>query len=72
MEADQFLQAVQDHRDRVYTYAAWLLRDRNEAADITQEAFMRLWQHHQQVASPASRTWLLRTLVPELTRRVAP
>ncbi|MHC5113333.1 MAG: RNA polymerase sigma factor [Planctomycetota bacterium] len=53
--------AVRGHHGRVLSYAAWLLGDVEEARDVAQEAFLRLWSHHERVASAAARTWLLRT-----------
>lgn len=36
---------VEDQRDRVYSLACYLLGDREEAADVTQEVLLRLWRH---------------------------
>lgn len=53
---------VEEHRDRVYSLACYLLGDREEAADVTQEVLLRLWRHldtldPKQGSAPA---WLLR------------
>lgn len=40
-----FQALVEDHRDRVYSLAAYLLGDREEAADVTQEVLLRLWRN---------------------------
>lgn len=56
-----FKQATLDHGTRVHSYAAWMLGDVEDARDITQECFMRLWMRHGDVHSAAARTWLLRT-----------
>lgn len=36
---------IHEHRDRVYTLAVYLLGDREEAADVTQEVLLRLWRN---------------------------
>jgi RNA polymerase sigma factor (sigma-70 family) len=36
---------VEEHRDRVYSLACYLLGDREEAADVTQEVLLRLWRN---------------------------
>jgi RNA polymerase sigma-70 factor (ECF subfamily) len=56
-----FRDSVETHHGRVHSYAAWLLGDVEEARDVAQEAFLRLWQHHERVVREAARTWLLRT-----------
>ena len=54
--------AVREHRNRVFTHAVWVLRDREEAADAAQEAMVRLWQHRSRVEETAVRGWLLTTV----------
>lgn len=41
----KYQELVELHRDRVYTLARTLLRDRETAADVTQEVLIRLWRH---------------------------
>ncbi len=59
MTSADFRIAVQQHKDRVYTYAAWMLGDREEALDIAQETLMRLWKHRERVEASKARAWLL-------------
>jgi RNA polymerase sigma-70 factor (ECF subfamily) len=61
MESEAFERRVLEHKDRVYSYAAWMLRDLEEARDVAQEALVKLWQHRQKVEIPATRSWLLTT-----------
>ena len=54
--------AVQEIKDRVFSYSARLLRDAEEAKDVTQEALVRLWEHRDTVPDTArARAWTLRT-----------
>lgn len=57
MSALRFRIAVLRHHSIVYRVACALLRDRHEAEDVSQEAFMRLWQQGDGVRS--QREWLL-------------
>ncbi len=73
MRRDGFQQTLREHGDRVYSYAAWLLGNREEARDVVQEGLMRLWRHRSGVADRAGRSWLMRTVhrlcVDRLRRR---
>lgn len=57
----RFTEAIEQHRDRVYTLAYYHLGQRQEAEDVTQEALVRLWEHWDEVGNRESaRPWLLR------------
>ena len=62
MTPDQFKQAAQDHSDRVHSYAVWLLRDLEEARDVTQDALMKLWINHNKIEPEATKAWLLKAI----------
>lgn len=42
---EHFQSLVEQHRDRVFTLSCYLLGDREEAADATQEVLLRLWRN---------------------------
>ena len=62
MDQDGFGRALRRHGDRAYSYAAWLLGDLEEARDVVQDGFGRLWAHRLAVRDDAAGTWLLRTI----------
>lgn len=55
-----YRQWITAHQDRVWSLALYLLRDRAEAEDIAQEAFIRLWQHREEMHEEKVGPWLLR------------
>jgi RNA polymerase sigma factor (sigma-70 family) len=61
MNSADFPKVVMEHKDRVYSFAAHLLGDREEGRDVAQEALVRLWQHRSEVEMDSSRAWLMRT-----------
>jgi RNA polymerase sigma-70 factor (ECF subfamily) len=61
MDDRGFESAVKEHRDSLHGYAFWMLRDRDDARDVAQEAMVRLWQHRGDVPGEAAKAWLLRT-----------
>ncbi len=48
------------HRGRVYSFARYLLSNREEAEDVTQEVLLRLWRHQDGVEEERLGAWLLR------------
>jgi RNA polymerase sigma-70 factor (ECF subfamily) len=57
-----FQALVEDHRDRVYSLACYLLGDREEAADVTQDVLLRLWRNLSELDPENGNVsaWLLR------------
>jgi RNA polymerase sigma-70 factor (ECF subfamily) len=48
------------YQRRVYSFARYLLSNREEAEDVTQEVLLRLWRHRQGVDEERLGSWLLR------------
>ncbi|HKQ59720.1 MAG TPA: RNA polymerase sigma factor [Candidatus Polarisedimenticolaceae bacterium] len=60
MEHEVFEAVVTLHKDRVHAYACTLLKDTEEARDVTQEILIRLWEHRRRVEPQGARPWLMR------------
>ena len=61
MTTIEFQAAVLEHKDRVHSYARYLLRNPEDAGDVAQECLVRLWRHRERVEPGAAcRNWLLR------------
>ncbi len=60
MEKETYIQLLKEHRNRVYSVAFYSLRDADDAADITQETFLRLWRYDGNLTSLQAKAWLLR------------
>ena len=56
----RFDQVVDEHKDDVYSFAFYYLGSRQEAEDITQEVFLRLWRSWQRVEIESIPRWLNR------------
>ncbi|HEX4964648.1 MAG TPA: sigma-70 family RNA polymerase sigma factor [Thermoanaerobaculia bacterium] len=48
------------YRRRIYSFARYLLSNREEAEDVTQEVLLRLWRHQDGVEEERLGSWLLR------------
>jgi len=71
----QFETAKQQYRDRLYSYAWYSLRNKADAEDIVQEAFLKLWENLERLDPPQIGGWLTRVtqnlIVDHLRRRRA-
>ena len=56
----QYRQATEQHRQRIYSFAYYSLRAREDAEDVTQEVFIKLWQHWQKIDHGKLAAWLMR------------
>jgi RNA polymerase sigma-70 factor (ECF subfamily) len=55
-----YRQWTDEHQDRVWSLALYVLGERAEAEDVVQEAFTRLWQHRDSMSDAHVGPWLLR------------
>jgi len=55
-----YQQALDQHRHRVLSFAHYSLRVREDAEDVTQEVFIKLWQHWQKIDHEKLGAWLMR------------
>ena len=56
----QYQQAIAQYRQRVFSFAYYSLRTREDAEDITQDVFIRLWQHWRKIDHERVGAWLMR------------
>ena len=55
-----FEAAVERHQRKVYTFARYYLGQTEEAEDITQEVFLKLWHNRRLIDAEGTRAWLLK------------
>ena len=56
----QYQQTINEQRQRIYSFAFYSLRAREDAEDVTQEVFIKLWQHWQKIDHSKVGGWLMR------------
>jgi len=59
LKVREFERVVRDSRDRLFGYALYLLDRREEAEDVVQEVYMRLWQHRDEIDTARADGWLV-------------
>jgi RNA polymerase sigma-70 factor (ECF subfamily) len=60
MHDDDFDRAVARHQRRIYTFATYLLASSDEAEDVAQEVFVKLWRNRDAIPPERLEAWLLR------------
>jgi RNA polymerase sigma-70 factor, ECF subfamily len=61
-KSKRFREAALPHLDDVFTLARYLMRDKADAEDATQECYLRALQHFDGYRGPAMKPWLLTIL----------
>ncbi len=63
-DADAFEQLVHRHRDKIYARAMIMMRNEEEAMDLSQEAWVKGWQRlHQFQGDSSFATWMTRIVI---------
>lgn len=51
---------LQKEKNRILSYAYYFLRNREDAEDVTQEVFVKLWQNRNKVEQSRVTPWMMR------------
>lgn len=60
MTEDKFLALFHEHKAQVYQHTLYLLGNREDAEDITQETFIKAWEYRAKLRPKTARSWLLK------------
>ena len=52
---------IQQYKNKIYSYSLFMLKDKMDADDVTQEVMIRIWQNIDKFNLLASRTWIMKT-----------
>ena len=61
MDRHQYNQCVEQYADRLFRFAFASLRNREQAEDVVQESFTRVWEHVEKVDFASAKTYLFTT-----------
>ena len=60
MKQTRYQDVLAETRDRIYSYLYYLLKNREDAEDVCQEVYIRLWNHWDRVDLERAQAWLMR------------
>jgi len=52
---------VQQYRNGVYTYSFYMLKNRMDADDVTQEVLIRIWKNMNKFKLLSAKSWIMKT-----------
>ncbi|MBA4407573.1 RNA polymerase subunit sigma [bacterium] len=52
---------IQQYKNKIYTYSMYMLKNKMDADDVTQEVMIRIWQNIDKFNIMAAKTWIIRT-----------
>lgn len=52
---------LQQHKNNIYGYALYMMKDQMDADDVTQEVMIRTWYNMGKFNMMAAKTWMMRT-----------
>lgn len=59
MNHSTFEELLQKNKDRVFSYAFYVLGNRDDAEDVTQEVFIKLWENLANIDSRKYSAWIM-------------
>src|SRR6185295_18151103 len=61
MTAAEYNKCVDEHADGLYRFILKNMRDEEEARDIVQDSFEKMWRNHENVEAQKSKSYLFST-----------
>ncbi len=61
MTVEEYNDCVKQYADNVYRFVLKNIRDEDKAADIVQDAYEKMWRHHQNVDPVKGKSYLFST-----------
>jgi RNA polymerase sigma-70 factor, ECF subfamily len=52
---------VNQYKHRIYSYAYYMMRNRMDADDVTQEVFIRIWKNMGKFNITSAKSWIMKT-----------
>jgi RNA polymerase sigma-70 factor (ECF subfamily) len=52
---------IQQYKNKIYTYSLYMLKNRMDADDVTQEVMIRIWQNIDKFNILAAKAWIIKT-----------
>jgi RNA polymerase sigma-70 factor, ECF subfamily len=61
VETIKYNYLINQYKNRIYSYAFYMMRNRMDADDVTQEVFIRIWKNMGVFNLSSARSWIMKT-----------
>ena len=61
LEEQRYRFLIQQYKNKIYTYSMYMLKNKMDADDVTQEVMIRIWQNIDKFNIMAAKTWIIKT-----------
>ena len=61
LEQPRYRFLIQQYKNRIYTYSLYMLKNKMDADDVTQEVMIRIWKNIDGFNVFAAKTWIMKT-----------
>ncbi len=61
LEQPRYRFLIQQYKNRIYTYSFYMLKNKMDADDVTQEVMIRIWKNIDSLNVFAAKTWIMKT-----------
>ncbi len=61
LQSSKFYYLIEQHKNKIFNYSLYMVQNRMDAEDITQEVMIRIWQNINKFNFLAARAWIMRT-----------
>lgn len=61
LEEQRYRFLIQQYKNKIYTYSMYMLKNKMDADDVTQEVMIRIWQNINKFNILAAKTWIIKT-----------
>jgi len=60
-EEQRYRFLIQQYKNKIYTYSSYMLKNKMDADDVTQEVMIRIWKNLDKFNVLAAKTWIMKT-----------
>lgn len=60
-EQQRYRFLIQQYKNKIYTYSLYMLKNKMDADDVTQEVMIRIWKNINSFNALAAKTWIMKT-----------